>query len=82
MEGERGILTWINVYRNNANAIATKTPAKPAPLVIFIEALPLDDPDGDAAPVVVAPEALFLKASNDLSLDSTVLTANTIPEVQ
>jgi hypothetical protein len=60
--------------------MATKAPAKPAPLVIFIEALPLEDPDD--VEVELAPVALLLNAPKLFGPDSTVLTAKTMPDVQ
>lgn len=69
------------IYRNRTNAMATKAPAKPALLVIPLEALPVEAPDGDVE-LVVAPVALFLKAAKLFGPDSTVLTAKTMPDVQ
>jgi len=69
------------LYSNRTNAMATKAPARPAPLVIFIEPLPLEDPD-DGAVELLAPVALFLKAWKLFGPDSTVLTAKTIPDEQ
>jgi hypothetical protein len=75
------VLTFDNAYRNKTTAMATKTPAKPAPLVIFIETLPLELPD-DVELVVFDPVALALNAAKLLGPDSTVFTANTMPEEQ